>query len=116
MPVRAKRKNVVQNEMLISCIGPGVVACQGRTVSVLFIELALGLYPRFEAVAPSDEEALRHAKRLRAALEANPGTYHVTFEGVKRFLTEHGAPLQWSFRNEEWPLQSDAQRAATTER
>lgn len=58
MPVRAKRKGVVPNEMLISCIGPGVVTCHGRTVSVLFIELALGLYPRFDAVAPSDEEAL----------------------------------------------------------
>jgi hypothetical protein len=112
MPVRTKRKSPVPSEMLISCIGPGVVTCYGRTVSVLFIELALGLYPRFEAVASSEEEAVRHAKRLRAALEANPGAYHVTFEGVKRFLTEHGVPLQWTFRNEEFPAGSPVGESA----
>jgi hypothetical protein len=69
---------------------------------VLFIELALGLYPRFEARAASAEEAREQAERLRVALEASADGYQATFEGVKAFLMEHGRPLRWIFKNEEF--------------
>lgn len=104
MSGRAKRQkqDTTPRQACISCLGPGIVAQRGSTVSVLFIELALGLYPRFEAHAASAEEAVRQAERLRVALEASADGYHATFEGVKAFLMEHGRPLRWIFRNEEF--------------
>jgi hypothetical protein len=113
---RRQRQDSVPDQVLISCIGPGVVNHTGRTVSVRFIELALGLYPRFEAHVASDEEAARQVTRLRAALESSPGMHHVTFEGAKRFLLEHGRPLQWMFRNEEFPAQSQGELEGTMKR
>ena len=104
MSGRAKRQKqeTAPRQACVSCLGPGIVAQRGSSVSVLFIELALGLYPRFEARAASAEEAREQAERLRVALEASADGYQATFEGVKAFLIEHGRPLRWIFKNEEF--------------